>query len=717
MEYYYSSEKNVQILVALLKNHNIRKIVASPGATNINFVASCQHDGFFEMYSEVDERNAVYLACGLSQASGEPVVVTCTGATASRNYFPGLTEAYYRKLPVLAVTASQDPANADRLKSQFVDRTCQPKDTVKMSVQLQYVRDEIDYNDCILKANKAILELQNRGGGPVHINLITRYENDLSITKLPDVRTIHRHTDAKLLPIIPTEAKVVLYIGAHKKFSDELETAIDRFCEIYDAPALCDLTSSYSGKHRVCASLLALQEGIPRGFFSPDLLVYIGENCGEYEVFGKLAGAKSVWRVSNDGKLHDTWNNLTEVFDMEELIFFNYYSEHASGRQESTICRSALINKEIQQLRDKIPELPFSNLWVSLKMRSMLPNGAMAFFGIVLTLRSWSLNPPTNNVRTFANVGGFGIDGSLSTAVGMALAQRKSLVFCFLGDLNFFYNMNALGNRNLPSNIRIMLFNDGCGGEFEKYNNRGQMLLGDDVKTYVAAEGHFGYKSKSLVKEYANSLGIEYLSATNKIEAVASIERFVCTDNCASPMLLEMFTDAQDESLAFKLAATAKYGYLSKKTILNNPDSIIQTDEYAGCRTRALFMKNSRMVCEHFVAKVVKLNAIWFRPVTWDNSFDENMKLHLSLKNDQEQELWNWYGRIADMPNNRWMKVDVEGVELEYGRSYNLYFDLSEIIEKSDYFQILCTDHFNRENGFAIVNNIPQEYSLCIAFE
>ena len=98
--HFYTSERSVQILISLLKQHGIKKVVASPGTTNITLVASLQQDDWFNMYSSVDERSAAYIACGMAAESGEPVVLTCTGATASRNYLPGLTEAYYRKLPV-----------------------------------------------------------------------------------------------------------------------------------------------------------------------------------------------------------------------------------------------------------------------------------------------------------------------------------------------------------------------------------------------------------------------------------------------------------------------------------------------------------------------------------------------------------------------------------------------------------------------------------------
>lgn len=89
---FYTVERSQQIVISLLKQYGIRKIITSPGTTNITFVASVQHDSWFELYSSVDERSAAYMACGMAAESGEPVVLTCTGATASRNYVPGLTK-------------------------------------------------------------------------------------------------------------------------------------------------------------------------------------------------------------------------------------------------------------------------------------------------------------------------------------------------------------------------------------------------------------------------------------------------------------------------------------------------------------------------------------------------------------------------------------------------------------------------------------------------
>ncbi|HOT89090.1 MAG TPA: thiamine pyrophosphate-binding protein, partial [Bacteroidales bacterium] len=123
MTKYYTEEKNAQIIISLLKKYGIKKVIASPGTTNMALVLSMQNDSFFEMYSSVDERSAAYIACGLSAESGEPVVLSCTGATASRNYVPGLTEAYYRKLPILAVTSMYDFSKVGHHIAQVIDRS------------------------------------------------------------------------------------------------------------------------------------------------------------------------------------------------------------------------------------------------------------------------------------------------------------------------------------------------------------------------------------------------------------------------------------------------------------------------------------------------------------------------------------------------------------------------------------------------------------------
>ena len=105
--------------------------------------------------------------------------------------------------------------------------------------------------------------------------------------------------------------------------------------------------------------------------------------------------------------------------------------------------------------------------------------------------------------------------------------------------------MNSMGNRFVGKNLRILLVNNGIGVEFKKTYALAYRLLGDDVDPYVAAKGHFGNKSRNLVRHYAEDLGFEYLSANNKEEFEPLIDRFV-SDN-SKPIILEVFVDDADE--------------------------------------------------------------------------------------------------------------------------------------------------------------------------
>lgn len=186
-----TDERNAQILIQVLKAHGIKKVIASPGTTNACLVSSMQSDPFFEIYSAPEERSGAYMACGMAAESGEPVVLSCTGATASRNYMPALTEAFYRKLPILTVTSSRRNAYIGHNCDQVTDRTVLPNDVAKISVQMPIVLDDVSEWNCTINANKAVLELYHRGGGPAHINLETTYSKK-KVTDIQPVRIIRR---------------------------------------------------------------------------------------------------------------------------------------------------------------------------------------------------------------------------------------------------------------------------------------------------------------------------------------------------------------------------------------------------------------------------------------------------------------------------------------------------------------------------------------------
>lgn len=547
---FYSTEINVQVVVALLKANGIRKIVASPGTTNYSLVGSLQSDPFFEIYSSVDERSAAYIACGMAAESGEPVVLTCTGATASRNYIPGLTEAYYRKLPVLAITSHQGTDRIGQLIAQNVDRRSLPNDIANLSVELPVVKDDRDRDFVVMETNKAMLELRRNGGGPVHINIMTTYSRDFSVKQLPAYRVMRRYEAWDELPTLEA-GKVCVFVGSHVRFTEQLTKQVDRFCATHDAVVICDHTSGYYGRYRLQPGLLAMQQngGYPVSF---DLMIHIGEVSAAH--FVGRTPVKEVWRVNADGELRDPFKKLTCVFQMSEEAFFRHYGKDKSDKHSLI----DFCHKAFSEIYSQIPELPFSNVWVAMQLSSRLPQGCLFHFSASNTRRCWNMFPLPEGVESASNVGCCGIDGTNSSALGASLVNLERLTFFATGDLAFFYDMNALGNRHVGRNLRILLINNGVGAEF-KLSSHPCFAFQEEANSYMAAAGHYGNKSRTLVKHYAEDLGFQYLSAANKEEFAQAVETFVIPRLTDKPMLFEVFTSYTDENDAMDAITTISF--------------------------------------------------------------------------------------------------------------------------------------------------------------
>jgi len=116
----------------------------------------------------------------MAAESGEPVVISCTGATASRNYMPGLTEAFYRKLPILAITSHRGEAHIGHHPlTRQIDRRTIPNDVAVKQVTIPMVDAPEDERFCEIEVTKAIIALKKNWG-------VVRY----TLTCIQDIRLI-----------------------------------------------------------------------------------------------------------------------------------------------------------------------------------------------------------------------------------------------------------------------------------------------------------------------------------------------------------------------------------------------------------------------------------------------------------------------------------------------------------------------------------------------
>ena len=558
MNFHYSAERNVLVVLALLKEYGVKRVIASPGAINIPVVASMQQDPDFEMISCVDERSAAYMACGWAEETGEPVVLSCTGATSSRNYMPGLTEAFYRKLPVIALTSSRDVSWIGHLYPQVTDRTAHPNDIVVDYAHVQTIKDKADEWDVVVKVNRALNNLRQ---GPVHINITDAISHKYDVEELPQIKTIRRITPKDSFPALP-KGRIAIFCGEHKPWNKDEVEAIDAFCATNDAVVLVDHTSKYHGKYRVLYSIIGAQDGYETKVPNFDLIIHIGEVSGAYNVFIPIKQkSQTCWRVNPDGKFRDFFQKLSYVFQMEESDFFMHYTDKNVAPKDEllSICKT-----EFEKITASIPEMPFSNLYIGQKLGMRLPDDSVLYLGILNTLRTWNFSEINPKVRTYSNVGGFGIDGILSAAIGSSYANKERLSFVVLGDLSFFYDMNSIGNHCIGNNIRILLVNNGKGIEFRHLNHQAA-FMGDEADAFVAAAGHWGRQSINLVRHYAQDLGFKYLTASSKEDFEKVYPEFLDVGYIEKPILFEVFTTTEDEQACLMNLRKANMSKFSKK--------------------------------------------------------------------------------------------------------------------------------------------------------
>ncbi|MDR1706510.1 MAG: 2-succinyl-5-enolpyruvyl-6-hydroxy-3-cyclohexene-1-carboxylate synthase [Prevotella sp.] len=542
----YTISKNTQIILSLLKAHGIRHIVISPGATNIPITQGVQNDPFFTCYSVVDERSAMYFAIGLYLELGVPIATSCTAAQATRNYIPGLTEAFYKHVPILAITASKHPKHTYQEYMQGPDQTSLPADAVKKTFALPYVDGKIDELHCTRMVNEAILELTHRTSGPVQLNMP---ENDselgiYNVPTLPTVRVIKRYMEWDKWDTPLNSKKIMIVVGEHRPFTAGQTAAIEAFCKSHNAFVYVNHLSNYHGEYTVLANLaLAGMGNEAFKTYKPDILITIGGQTGDYPLYGKLAMGDwhdfEHWRIAEDGNVVDTYDKLSKIFECPFELFFYRLSKNTEMEH------SYLEQWKELELSTSIPDnLPFSNAYLAQQLHCDIPKNSYLNLAILNSLRHWSFFPLDPSITCYSNVAAFGIDGCMSVFLGESVAT-DNLCFLVIGDLAFFYDMNSLGIRQLKNNVRILLVNNGCGIEFKNYNHVNYQF-GKDGDAYVAAVGHNGNSAKGWVE----NVGFKYLQAKNKDEFLKHKDEFL--GKSEESIVFEIFTTPEDESDALK---------------------------------------------------------------------------------------------------------------------------------------------------------------------
>lgn len=543
----YSMLRNIQILVSSLKEHGVRKVIHCPGGSDAPIGISFDTDDFFDCYSVVDERSALFFAIGLSIAGNkEPVAVVCTSGTAVSNLSSGMTEAYYKGIPIVAITADRDPYLLDQFEIQKIDQRTIFANCAKYEADLPLVDNDDQARYCDRLVNEALLEMKSGIQGPVHLNVPVKGKSGCYASKLPEVKVIHRHlaTDpdadwADLAQSLSTYEKVMVIVGENVGLDEHTLDAMSRFFESYN----CMLSVEHMSNCHVEGAVVTYcaTEAMTSGAFDklcPDLVIDFGGHVATVNLKTYLrerSGSFAHWSIREDGSVRDGFYSLTDVFWCDPSYFFDRMAslapkDHKNNHVYLNDWKAAVASVEP-------PTKGLTNFSVAHELACNLPEGSFLELGILNSVRVAQFFDISPSVTVSANLGALGIDGCLSTAVGVAAASDRE-VFIMQGDLSFFYDMNALGIRYTGSNLHILVVNNGGGGEF--HIKRVAKTYPDVLDDYLAA-GH-GHSAEG----WARQCGVSYIGVSEESALPEAMQSF--TKIGAGPVLMEVFTNRYSDS-------------------------------------------------------------------------------------------------------------------------------------------------------------------------
>ncbi len=536
-------------LVALIKAHGIREVVLSPGSRNAPLSLSFAADPFFRCHSIVDERSAGYVALGMIQASRQPVVVCCTSGSALLNYGPAVAEAFYQKLPLIVVSADRTEAWIGQMDGQTIPQYQVFGALVKRSVHVREVHSDEDLWHANRLINEALNAALMAGGGPVHLNMpIDEPLSDFSVQQLPEVRkiTMIHPTEADadgaaLLASAMVKAKrPMLVVGQRLPASDNLSELLEILSLRFGVVVLAEHLANVD--HAI-ASFDAILEH--NKMEAPDLLITLGGHLVSKRLKQLLRAQKPDQHIlfSDDLEAPDTYQALTCVLRQNPVAVlkktievllqkaaYNNISFSGLGSYYSqwTQAASALSFDSENMRQNYCEHLPFSDLYAVGKFLELLPENASILVANSSSVRHVQAFPLPKNTRVYCNRGTNGIEGTLSTAFGMALVSDRPL-YVILGDLAFFYDLNILTVKPFPKNLKVLLLNNGGGGIFDLLYEKQPK---EAYQSFVAAE----HTTQAVA--WANAAGLEVVQANDKASIQAGLKRFMAFDG--NGILLEV---------------------------------------------------------------------------------------------------------------------------------------------------------------------------------
>ncbi|GCD77942.1 2-succinyl-5-enolpyruvyl-6-hydroxy-3-cyclohexene- 1-carboxylate synthase [Thermaurantimonas aggregans] len=446
-------------LLHVLTKAGIEDIIISPGSRNAPLmIALIKHFPNFKLHSVVDERSAGFKAIGIADVTQKPVALICTSGTAAANYLPAVCEAWFRSVPLIVITADRPIHLTTARDGQTI---FQHHLYGRHVDAFWYLSENLSAASLIENLRDIYLHIIHQRR-PIHINV--HYEEPLyrwkDLVEPPFSLTEPQRPKNWNKPIdLSGFRKIMIVVGQCRPGYISKHT--QQFLNDKGYPLV---SGGLSNLHPDLA-IYHVNEFDYTTLPEPELVITVGGEITHKNLKKYLRSIPTLthWHVEDIPYPPDTFGKGVRLIPTDASEFLKrladlpVYLDNSFSQTWYTTDRSYteayLKNEEIKKFY-----APIAKAAQNRKAKVVLGNSAV--------IRQFFKLPGIWQQNIYGNRGTAGIDGSLSTAVGMAMASDAP-VWCLLGDLSFFYDINALWQNPMPKNLTVFVFNNKRGKIFE----------------------------------------------------------------------------------------------------------------------------------------------------------------------------------------------------------------------------------------------------------
>ena len=546
---------SVRTLVELAAAKQIEDVVLSPGSRNAPFILSFNGHGGFNCQSVLDERSAGFIALGIAQQKNKPVILSCTSGSAVLNYTPALVEAFYQKIPLIAVTADRPSEWIDQGEGQSMRQVKLMDNIVLNAFNLveEHSNDDRWYNSRLI--NEA-MELAISKSMPVQINVPLKEPLYGTVPLSPTPARAFEILESKRtlseveldrLKATFFESERVLVLVAQGNESAE---CLDVLKEMNINSKVAIVTETHANLYHlgfvscIDRTIESFLNSKAEAEYIPDLLITIGSNVISKKIktlFRKYNSAiRHHWHFGDD--VMDTYQSLTKLISADAapvLGYLNGASENGSS-QFGNQWRARFFEMEQRHIAF-LKNCPFSDLKVFEMINDFIPDITRLQMGNSSVVRYIQLFNQLRTVSYFGNRGVSGIEGCTSTAIGAA-QSCSDLTLLISGDQAFRYDSNALAVKNGIENLRIIVINNGGGNIFR---------IIDGPKDHSVSHDYIEKVDEQSIQKLVEYHDIDYKQAAD-MDALESGLEWLLGPECESCGVLEVFTPRIESPQVFK---------------------------------------------------------------------------------------------------------------------------------------------------------------------